>query len=71
MASDEPTDNEVIEQIQNTAGPGARFSPGAAVWRARCVLLSWYIQADLKTMLKPSKFSLVHLHACIQSSCIA
>jgi nucleosome assembly protein 1-like 1 len=29
MASDEPTDGEVIEQIQNTAGAGARFSPEA------------------------------------------
>jgi hypothetical protein len=28
MASNEPTDGEVIEQIQNTAGAGARFSPG-------------------------------------------
>jgi hypothetical protein len=31
MASNEPTDGEVIEQIQNTAGAGARFSPGSKV----------------------------------------
>lgn len=65
MASNEPTDGEVIEQIQNTAGAGARFSPGPE--SADKLPSSHFVWSRVtsKIMLRPCKLSSPLPRACI------